>query len=136
MDALKASGLVAHGEFIVPNGAPVDYAREHIPKVIESRLDDAMIWIDADRLSAVMRWSGWVKISSTGMPRLASIAGPCWTRTTNSCSPAVPLTDGPRLKLRAHVDGGVAGRVCLPVGFNRQVLSVWAVERAFGRRGI
>ena len=30
METLKASGLVARGEFIVQNGAPVDYAREHI----------------------------------------------------------------------------------------------------------
>ena len=36
METLKANGLVARGEFIIQNGAPVDYAREHIvAKVIE-----------------------------------------------------------------------------------------------------
>ena len=30
METLKANGLVARGELIIQNGAPVDYAREHI----------------------------------------------------------------------------------------------------------
>ena len=40
MEALKASGLISHGEFSVRDGAPVDYARETIT-------EQAAIWCSA-----------------------------------------------------------------------------------------
>ena len=65
------------GEFIVQNGAPVDYAREHITaKVIESGLD-AVIWIDTDLIIPPDALVRLVKCRTLVCPsRRASIAGP------------------------------------------------------------
>ena len=136
MDALKASGLVSHGEFIVQNGAPVDYAREHITaKVIESGMD-AVIWIDTDLIIPPDALVKLVQMSNAGMPIAAGIYRRAMLDKDHQFLLTRRTVDewATLEELRAHVDGGVT-RVSMSAGgfsiVRREVYE--AVERAFGR---
>ena len=73
MEALKASGLISHGEFIVRDGAPVDYARETITaQAIASGLD-AVVWLDTDLIFPSDSLVKLVSMSNAGYPIAAGL---------------------------------------------------------------
>ena len=136
MDALKASGLVKHGELIIQSGAPVDYAREHITAEAMSKKLDAMIWADTDLVFGSDAFVRLVQMSNAGMPIAAGI----YRRAMFDKDHQFLLTrrtvdDWATLEeLRAHVEGGVTKVAMSAGGFSIVRREVYeAVERAFGR---
>jgi hypothetical protein len=73
MDALKASGLVSRGEFIVRDGHPVDYARETIVEEALKSGMDAVIWVDTDLIFPRDSFVRLVQMSNAGYPVAAGL---------------------------------------------------------------
>ena len=136
MDQLKASGLVKRGELIIQNGAPVDYAREHITAEAMGKGLDAMIWVDTDLIFGGDAFVRLVKMSNAGMPIAAGIYRRAmydkdhqFLLTRRNAEEWATLEE-----LREHVDGGVTQVAMSAGGFSIVRREVYeAVEKAFGR---
>jgi hypothetical protein len=117
MDALKASGLISRGEFIVRDGSPVDYARETIVEQAQASGMDAVAWIDTDLIFPRDSLVRLVRMSNAGYP----IAAGLYRRAVHDPAGQHLLTRRERAEwatlddLRAHAEGGVT-RVALSAG--------------------
>lgn len=117
MDALKASGLISRGEFIVRDGSPVDYARETIVEQALTSGCDAVVWIDTDLIFPRDSLVRLVSASNAGYP----IAAGLYRRAVYDPAERHLLTRMNRERwatleeLRASAQGGMT-RVALTAG--------------------
>ena len=152
METLKGSGLVSGGEFIIQDGSPVDYAREHIVEKAIEHGHDAVIWVDTDLIIPPDALVRLVRMSNAGMP----VAGGLYRRampkpqdqflltfrTHDDAKALNDLREGGAAsvnwatleELREYAEGGVTQVAMSAGGFSivrREVYEV--VEKNFGR---